>query len=67
MAKSTPYVASCWVYSIVSHSIQIPTCTQETNYHIKDQIEQKQRSQFVDRFCVRVGTRIFRFSVYVNN
>ena len=67
MAKSTPYVASCWVYSIVSHSKQKLTGTQETNYHIKDQIVQKQRSQFVDRFCVLVGTRIFRFSVYINN
>ena len=44
-----------------------PTGTQETNYHIKDQIVQKQRSQFVDIFCVRVGTRMFRFSVYINN
>lgn len=45
-----------------------------TNLYTRDQLPHKRpnctkksRSQFVDRFCVRVDTRIFRFSVYVNN
>ena len=50
MAKSSPYVASCWVYSIVSHSIQKPTGTQlrDQLLHKRPNCTKKTRSQFVE-------------------